>query len=138
MKKLTLIFTLLLSTVMFSSPSYAEYFSSPSDVEWTKVNKDADGNTNYVDFKRIKKNDGYVYWWILSDILKPTLQGHLSSRTYNQGDCKLFRVKYLSWIFYIKPMGVGTGSSGGPKNPQWDYPDPNSVMGNILKTVCSD
>ena len=137
MKKLTLIFTLLLSTVMFSSPSYAEYFSSPSDVEWTKVNKDADGNTNYVDFKRIKKNDGYVYWWILSDILKPTLQGHLSSRTYNQGDCKLFRVKYLSWVFYIEPMGGGTGNSGVPKNPKWDYPGPNSVMENILRAVCS-
>ena len=53
MKKLTLIFTLLFSTVMFSSPSYAEYFSSPSDAEWTKVNKDADGNTNYVDFESI-------------------------------------------------------------------------------------
>ena len=138
MKKLTLIFTLLFSTAILSPPSYAEGLLSPSHAEWTKVNKDADGNTNYVDFKSIRKKNDYVYWWILSDILKPTIQGHSSSKTYNQGDCKLFRVKYLSWIFYIKPMGVGTGSSGGPKNPQWDYPDPNSVMGNILKTVCSD
>ena len=137
MKKLTLIFTLLFSTIMFSSPSYAEYFSSPSHAEWTKVNKDADGNTNYVDFESIRKKDGYVYWWILSDILKPTMQGHLSSKTYNQGDCKLFRVKYLSWIFYLKPMGSGTGNSDGPKKPQWDYPDPNSVMENILRAVCS-
>ena len=137
MKKITLIFTLLFSTVMFSSPSYAEYFSSPSHAEWTKVNKDADGNTNYVDFESIRIKNGYVYWWILSDILKPTMQGHLSSKTYNQGDCKLFRVKYLSWIFYLKPMGGGTGSSDAPKNPQWDYPDPNSVMENILRAVCS-
>ena len=137
MKKLTLIFTLLFSTVMFSSLSYAEYFSSTSHAEWTKVNKDADGNTNYIDFESIRIKDGYVYWWILSDILKPTLQGNLSSKTYNQGDCKLFRVKYLSWIFYLKPMGGGTGNSGGPENPQWDYPDPNSVMGNILRIVCS-
>jgi hypothetical protein len=137
MKKLTLIFTLLFSTVMFSSLSYAEYFSSTSHAEWTKVNKDADGNTNYIDFESIRIKDGYVYWWILSDILKPTMQGHLSSKTYNQGDCKLFRVKYLSWIFYLKPMGGGTGNSGGPKNPQWDYPGPNSVMENILRAVCS-
>jgi hypothetical protein len=34
-------------------------------------------------------------------------------------------------------MGGGTGNSGGPKDPQWDYPDPDSVMGNILKIVCS-
>ena len=137
MKKLTLIFTLLFSTVMFSSPSYAEYFSSPSHAEWTKVNKDSDGNTNYVDFESIREKNGYVYWWILSDILKPTIQGHLSSKTYTQGDCKLFRVKYLSWSFYIKRMGGGTANSGGPKNPQWDYPGPNSVMENILRAVCS-
>ena len=46
MKKLTLIFTLLVSTVMFSSPSYSE---------WTKVNEDVKGNSFYVDFERIKK-----------------------------------------------------------------------------------
>ena len=137
MEKLTLIFTLLFSTVIFSLPSCAEGLLSPSYAEWTKVNKDADGNTNYVDFKSIREKDGYVYWWVLSDILKPTMQGHSSSKTYNQGDCKLFRVRYLSWIFYIEPMGGGTGNSGGPKDPQWDYPDPDSVMGNILKIVCS-
>ena len=128
MKKLILIFTLLFSTVMLSSPSYAE---------WTKVNKDADGNTNYIDFEGLRKIDGYVYWWILSDILHPTLQGHLSSRTYNQGDCKLFRVKYLSWAFHIEPMGGGAGGSGGPINPEWNYPPPNSAMESMLKAVCS-
>ena len=81
MEKLTLIFTLLFSTVIFSLPSYAEGFLSPSYAEWTKVNKDADGNTNYVDFKSIRERDGYVYWWVLSDILKPTIQGHSSSKT---------------------------------------------------------
>ena len=137
MKKLTLILTLLFTTVIFSSPSYTEGLLSPSYAEWTKVNKDEDGNTNYVDFESIREKDGYVYWWVLSDILEPTIQGYSSSKTYNQGDCKLFRVRYLSWIFYIEPMGGGAGNSGGPKNPQWDYPDPGSVMGNILRTICS-
>lgn len=111
--------------------------SSPSYAEWTKVNKDADGNTNYIDFEGLRKIDGYVYWWILSDILHPTLQGHLSSRTYNQGDCKLFRVKYLSWAFHTEPMGGGASSSGGPINPEWNYPPPNSAMESMLKAVCS-
>ena len=57
MKKLTLIFTLLVSTVMFSSPSYAE---------WTKVGElVSNGSTFYVDFERIKNVDGFVYWWDL-------------------------------------------------------------------------
>ena len=129
MKKLLLIFTLLFSTLMFSTPSYAE---------WTKVGTTNNGeNTTYVDFERIRKHGGYVYWWDLLDRLKPTKLGFLSSKGYHQGDCKLFRVRYLSWIFYIEPMGGGAGNSGGPKDPQWDYPDPDSVMGNILKIVCS-
>jgi len=123
-----LIFILLYLSVMFSSPLYAE---------WTKVNKDEDGNTNYIDFESIKKVDGYVYWWILSDIARPTIQGHLSSKTYNQGDCKLFRFKYLSWIFYTEPMGAGDGDSGFPKDTEWNYPPPNSVMENILRIICS-
>jgi len=29
-------------------------------------------NTTYVDFERIRKHGGYVYWWDLLDRLKPT------------------------------------------------------------------
>ena len=101
------------------------------------MSQNISGDVFYVDFERIRKHDGYVYWWVLSDILKPTIQVHSSSKTYNQGDSELFRVRYLSWIFYIEPMGGGAGNSGGPKDPQWDYPEPDSVMGNILKIVCS-
>jgi hypothetical protein len=64
MKKLLLIFTLLFSTLMFSTPSYGE---------WTKVTSSGNGaNTTYVDFERIRKHGGYVYWWDLLDRLKPT------------------------------------------------------------------
>jgi hypothetical protein len=63
MKKLTLIFTLVFSTVMFSSPSYSK---------WTKVDETANGNTYYVDFERIRKVDGYVYFWRMENWLEPT------------------------------------------------------------------
>ena len=96
MKKLILI--LLFSTVMFSSSSYAE---------WTKMSENVDGTTYYVDYERIRKHDGYVYWWILSDYLKPTSQGYLSNQSYNQGDCTLFRLKSLSVSFHEKPSVVG-------------------------------
>ena len=138
MKKFILIFTLLFSTVISSSPSYAEGFLSPSYAEWTKVNKDADGNTNYVDFESIRKKDGYVYWWVLSDILKPTIQGHLSSKSYNQGDCKLFRVRVFEldflhqnrWVVELVTVTVLKTHNGIILSP-------NSVMENILRAVCS-
>jgi hypothetical protein len=126
MKKLILI--LLFSTVMFSSPSYAG---------WTRVSESVNGDKIYVDFERIRKHDGYVYWWMLVDLLKPTKYGDLSSKGYNQGDCKLFRYKYLSTSYHKEPMGKGSGDDISPKNPEWDYPPPNSSVEEILKHVCN-
>ena len=132
MKKLTLIFILLVSTVMFSSPSYAK---------WTKVTAGT-GNTNrgitfYVDFERIRKYNGYVYWWNLNDRLQPSTGGYLSVKIYKQGDCESFQVKYLSFVNHKEPMGRNIGESYNPKNPQWVYHDPHSANESILKSVCS-
>jgi len=52
MKTLLTIFTLIF-TLMFSSSSFAG---------WTAIDKDAVG-TDYVDFERIRKHDGFVYYW---------------------------------------------------------------------------
>ena len=58
MRKLILILSLIF-TVTLSSPSYAE---------WTKVDEGVDGDTYYVDFKRIRQHDGFVYFWDLTDL----------------------------------------------------------------------
>jgi hypothetical protein len=122
------IFTLLFSTLVFSSPSYAG---------WTKVGENMGGTTYYVDFDRIRKHDGYVYYWELSDYLKPSKSGVLSAKLYTQGDCKLFRYKYLSMSFYTEPMGNGTPSSTFEPPEKWRYPPPSSVSETVLKSVCS-
>ena len=129
MKKLTLIFILLFSTVMFSSPSFAK---------WTSVGTGVKGDTFYVDFDRIRKHDGYVYFWDMTDNLKPS-DGDLSGSSYIQGDCKLFRHKSLSFSFYKQPMGRGPAQVLKPhKEVQgWQYPSPNSISEVILKSVCS-
>jgi hypothetical protein len=125
MKNLLLIFTLLFSSVFFSSPSFAG---------WTKVDEGG-GNTFYVDFERIRKHDGFVYWWELGDYLKPQM-GYLSAKSYNIGDCKLFRVKVLSYSWHKEPMGGGTGITVNiPDN--WRYPNPKSIDDYKLKSVCS-
>jgi len=127
MKSLLLIFTLLFSSVFLSSTSFAE---------WTKVSENVDGTTYYIDFERIRKVDGFVYYWVLSDYLKPTKYGDLSDKVYHQGDCKLFRVKSLSFSYHKEPMGGGTGDVNTLKQ-DWTYPSPNSSSETILKSVCS-
>ena len=128
MKNLLLIFTLLFSSVFFSSPSFAG---------WTEVGKNVDGTTFYVDFERIRKHDGFVYYWVLQDYLKPLKTGTLSFKMYNQGDCKLFRYKILSFSYHKEPMGGGTAEVDNVPDKEWTYPSPNSPSKVILKKVCS-
>ena len=101
------------------------------------MGQNVNGNTFYVDYERIRKHDGFVYYWNMTDLLKPDKDGDLSYRGYRQVDCKLFRIKVLIEIYYKQPMGRGTFKENTSKNPQWRYPAPNSSMENILKAVCS-
>jgi hypothetical protein len=123
--KTLLTITTLIFTLMFSSTSFAD---------WTKVDEGG-GNTFYVDFERIRIQDGFVYWWELGDYLKPQM-GYLSAKSYNQGDCKLFRLKVLSYSWHKEPMGGGTGITVNiPDNSR--YPIPKSIDEYTLKSVCS-
>ena len=51
-----------------------------------------------LDFDNMQHN-GQVYWFLV-DFLKPN-GCHLSSKSYNQGDVVLFRVKDLSYVNVI-------------------------------------
>ena len=126
MKKTTLL--ALVFSVMFTSPSFAD---------WQKMARSTDGDIMYVDFERIRKHEGFVYFWVLTDFLKPDKYGDLSTKTYYQGDCKLFWSKDLSFITFKESMGGGT--EGDPYTPpdKWNYPSPNSASEIIMKAVCS-
>ena len=126
MRKLVTIIVILINLI-FTLNSYAK---------WTKVVELEDGISFYVDFERIKKVDGFIYWWDLTNYLKPTLYGHLSTKLYRQGDCKAFRYKFLRFYFYKKTMGDGVGHVEDPEEKEWQYPHPNSAQSVILKSVC--
>lgn len=112
-------------------------FSSTSYADWTLVSDDVSGNIYFVDFERIRKHQGSVYWWDLINLLKPDKQGNLSYKSYIQGDCKLIRVKVLSVNLYREPMGEGTPHfSSNKPDKNWGYPSPNSSNETILKRVC--
>ena len=130
MKKLLTIIPILLFTRIFPSTSYAE---------WTATSRTAVGDTIYLDFERIRKVDGYVYYWSLADLLKPSKWGHLSVKSYQQGDCRLFRHMHLSGSFHKEPMGEGTGDTPTipEKHKGWIYPSPDSGDEHILKEVCA-
>ena len=130
MKKLIAIFTLVISTVMFSSPSYAE---------WTKIASNIAGDDYYVDLTRIRENDGDIYFWEMTNYLKPTKNGRLSSLIYKQANCALFRDKFLTDSYFDTPMAVGTAASGSKEpDKDWTYPQPGSVSEAVLQEICNE
>ena len=107
----------------------------PSFAEWTKVGVADSGNTIYVDFKKIKKADGYVHWWELWDLLKPNEWGTLSIKVFNHGDCEALRAKVVTYFYHNKSMGKGdVYIDNGPND--WRYPPSNSTTEDVLKVVC--
>jgi hypothetical protein len=126
MKTLLTISTLVF-TVMFSSPSFAG---------WTAAFKGNSGDIYYVDFERIRKHGGYVYFWVLQDYAK-TSGEFLSYTTYLKGDCSLFRFKTVTDSLYRKPMGMGPRVTENYPDSEWSYPPPNRSTEIILKHVCS-
>jgi hypothetical protein len=131
MKKLFL----LLFSILISFNSYGEW-KFPENSEWTKLGYDDDASY-YLDFNTIGGGDRYVYYWVLFDNETDT-NGIKSSKINFQGDCKSFRVKALSFIFYKQPKGNGEGVISAPTstNRDWIYAPPESAMGSILGTAC--
>ena len=83
----------------------------------------------------IKKHGGYVYFWEMTDYLKPSDNGTLSGKMYKQGDCGMVRFKDLSFSYYKQPMGRGSGRTLTPPDT-WDYPSPGTVSIFILDYAC--
>ena len=89
MKKLTLIFTLVFSTVMFSSPSYAE---------WIPFGYTLKGDMMYLNPKGIFEKSGRNYFFAMRSTKLPSLQDpemSPSSLILFQADCKGFRNKAI-------------------------------------------
>ena len=129
MRKLLILITFVSSLILLPTTS--------SYADWTKVAENVTGDSYYIDFERVRKHKGLVYYWQLSDYLKPTQYGTFSAKSYREADCVRFRLKYLSFVHHKQPMGRDTGDSNSPKDPEWVYPPPDSVMEITLKSVCN-
>jgi len=111
------------------------FFPSASLGEWKYLSTSIANDVFYVDYDRIRFNNGNVYFWVLNDYQKPLSTGHKSSKSYMMGDCKMYRVKGLTSTFYMGQMGKGDFiTSNNERN--WIYPIPNSIDDAILKFVC--
>ena len=115
---------------------FAIIFSSTTFAEWARVGENTAGNIFYVDFQKVQKIDGYIYFLLLNNYGTQSEWGYMSSISYVQGDCRLFRYKNLSWSIYKQPMG--SGDSPVPIKPpdEWIYPSAKQSNELILEIMC--
>ena len=104
--------------------------------EWKKLSA-YKGVTLYVEVDTIIKKNGYVYFWDMhnNDVLDKF--GVMSSQTYYQTDCSLFRVKTLSYIFYKGSMGRDLIEQQESVVKDWKHPAPNTFMRTAVKFACN-
>ncbi|MDC0400395.1 hypothetical protein OAN59_11935 [Alphaproteobacteria bacterium] len=127
MRKL-FILTIFISSLMMTSMAHAE---------WTKVVVTKKGYTHYVDFERIRKHDGKVYYWELIDLLKPHASGVISAKLYTEVECGRFGYRWLKFTLYKGPMASGKiYSSLNTPQKDWNYPPPNTGTEVVLEAVC--
>ena len=137
MKNLSPYIIILISTTL----------SSNGFADWVKVAKGLEGETFYIDFQKIKKKNGYVFFWNLSDYLKQAscfesdlgqdkYHETLSTKVYYKGDCRMLRYKILNYTWHKKPMGKGIGLSDNLPDKDWTHPPSSSSAETILKTIC--
>ena len=102
--------------------------------EWTEVVTNKAGNT-YVDLDNIKKVDDFVFFWAVTDFLKPLENQYFSSKVFHQIDCKLFRYKDLNMYFHKEPMGKGIALEVKPAE-KWHYTEKKTTIEVMVRSVC--
>ena len=126
MKKITLLLVIIF-TFLFSTTSWGE---------WSYVAENIGGDKYYYDKDRVRKSGKYLYFWVLTDFLKP-IQIYFSRTVYRELDCSIFRYKDLYETFYKKSMGEGE-SITLKTTDTWNYPPPESVTEAVYNKVCEE
>ena len=99
---------------------------------WTEIPiiEDDSIEQGFIDFDNLKrKNDGYVYWWMM------TSRSDSSEKIYLRTDCEGERMNPLQADFHDKPLGKGESTSI-QSSEGWTYPAPDTAMYRFLGVVC--
>jgi len=111
---------------------------STSFAKWTEVSTTVDGDTFYIDFETIRKNDSYFYYWQLLDRIKPTSFGDLSTKRLYEVDCNIpHRERSVAATYHTQPMGRGNPSTTDNSTSEWYYYAPDSSGKIAIELVCS-
>lgn len=109
--------------------------------EWEPVAVSNNGSmTYYIDKEALRKNGGFVYFWILVDYLEPRNES-LSTKDYYKAICATNMMSLQSIQYFEVPMAKGEPASvsvfdrGGQDS--WIEIEKDSMGGIALDAVCN-
>ena len=113
-------------------------FSSIAFAEWKKFGgiKSRNNSAFYVNTDSIIKESGYLYFWKMLDWEGPDEYGFQSVQIYIKADCKIRRIKTLSYTFFTGRKGAGSSDQQEVANKDWKYPLPGSIDAGLLRDLC--
>ncbi len=117
--------------------SVALFFNSSVFADWEKLGDESEGGEYFVEKDSIIKEAGYIYFWKMVDSTKPFLDSNFYSvKVYIKADCKVKKIKTLTYVFYTGRKGTGDSEQQESQSKNWKYPIPESVDYSILKKLC--
>lgn len=128
MKKILVILLLLQSTIVFG--------------KWSLVSEADDYRGLYIDLSTLKKINAYYEIWILMDLEKPmegsSFTKNIPIKSFKERiriSCLEDKVKNLTIVDYSERMGNGEILNTLDEG-EWRYPNPDSVIYQVMKKVC--
>ena len=116
--------------------SIALIFCNSVFADWKKFGDTTDGEY-FVEIDTVQKESGYIFFWKMNDYSKPILDTNFYSvKVYIKGDCKIKKIKTLTYVFYTGRKGTGDSEQQESENKNWKYPVPESVDYSLLKDLC--
>ena len=113
------------------------FFYNSVFADWEKLGEVERGGEYFVEKDTIIKESGYIYFWKMVDYTKPFLDSNFySAKVYIKGDCKVKKIKTLTYVFYTGKKGTGESEQQESVNKHWKYPTPESIDYSLLKKLC--
>tara|TARA_B100000579_G_C22503153_1_gene697947 strand:+ start:345 stop:749 length:405 start_codon:yes stop_codon:yes gene_type:complete len=120
----------LIALILYPSNSFADF-------EWKQIGRNVDGSVFYVDLLSIKKVGKTVYFFSMSDYVKPTTAGDLSARVYQEVNCIDLSFRYLKDFYYAQPMGNGEPTTIIDEIDKWNEVKRGSIAESMYKFTCN-
>ena len=121
------IFFVSLITILFIAPEIS--------ADWTAVSANHHAKF-FVNEKSIKRENGYIYYWDMGNLLGPIGEGIVSISSFNKVNCEEFLVKTLKTSFHKTPMANDKTEILTATKPAWKQPPSGSASAKIAKFVC--